>query len=78
MLLAMAKFIYRSPWKSKTRMFLRRKKPIGDIFKNSLEEIWNNEEMQLYRKKLLDNDYLDLCNSSCILGFISKESSLRL
>ena len=36
-------------------------KPVGNINESSLGDIWNSEGMQLYRKKLLNNDYYDLC-----------------
>lgn len=34
---------------------------IGNIFKNTLKEIWNSETAIEYRKKILNNDY-SLCN----------------
>lgn len=43
---------------------------IGDITRNSLEEIWNGEVMQLYRQKLLAGEYGDLCNLACVSGVI--------
>lgn len=46
---------------------------LGDINKNSLFEIWNSQAMQLYRKKLLDNDYRDLCDSACVSGVIPQK-----
>jgi MoaA/NifB/PqqE/SkfB family radical SAM enzyme/Tfp pilus assembly protein PilF len=48
-------------------------KPIGDVFHNTLEEIWNSEEMQMYRKKLLENRYTDWCGADCIAGAIPPE-----
>jgi len=47
-------------------------KEIGNISKNTLAELWNCEKMQLYRKKILENDYLSLCyrihkRNRCIL-----------
>lgn len=47
--------------------------PIGDIFNNTLEEVWNNEKMQSYRKKLCENKYTDWCRQDCILGTIPPE-----
>jgi len=43
---------------------------LGDVNKNSLLEIWNGQAMQLYRQKLLANDYRDLCDISCVSGVI--------
>jgi MoaA/NifB/PqqE/SkfB family radical SAM enzyme len=43
---------------------------LGDIDNNSLGEIWNGPVMQLYRRKLLDSDYKDLCDSACVTGVI--------
>jgi len=48
-------------------------KPIGDVLHNTLEEIWNSEEMQMYRKKLLENRYTDWCGADCIAGAIPPE-----
>lgn len=46
-------------------------KEVGNTHKNSLEEIWNSETMQLYRKSILINDYQRLCNR------IPKDSEAR-
>lgn len=46
---------------------------IGDVEKSSLKEIWNSEMMQLYRKKLLDNNYQNCCDDKCIAGIIPRE-----
>lgn len=43
---------------------------IGSTGKNSLKEIWNGPQMQLYRRKLADNDFMDLCQPECISGQI--------
>jgi len=46
-------------------------KSAGSLLKNlSLEEIWNNQVMQEYRRKIVNHDYLDLCNPACISGKI--------
>lgn len=45
-------------------------KGIGNVKKNSIKDIWNNEGMQMYRKKIMDNDYMGLCNPDCISGRI--------
>jgi MoaA/NifB/PqqE/SkfB family radical SAM enzyme len=46
---------------------------VGNVLGESLNEIWNNEKMQMYRKKIVASDYEDLCNPNCIKGIISKE-----
>jgi len=47
--------------------------PVGDIFENSLEELWNNERMQAYRKKIIDYNIKNWCNSACINGLANKD-----
>ncbi|MBN1621136.1 MAG: radical SAM protein [Endomicrobiales bacterium] len=44
------------------------KKNAGDINKNSLEEIWNNEIFQEYRAKLLSGNCSDFCSAPCLNG----------
>jgi MoaA/NifB/PqqE/SkfB family radical SAM enzyme len=39
---------------------------IGNIYANSLEEIWNGESMQLYRRRLAQGDILNWCSKACI------------
>lgn len=46
------------------------KTEIGNIDKKPLCEIWNDEMMQFYRQKLIDNNYTDLCNYRCVSGVI--------
>jgi MoaA/NifB/PqqE/SkfB family radical SAM enzyme/Tfp pilus assembly protein PilF len=41
---------------------------VGETSTSSLEEIWNNEKMQLYRKKIATHDYNGLCQPECISG----------
>ena len=43
---------------------------IANVKRASIEDIWNNEGMQLYRKKIRDNDYMDICSPDCIAGNI--------
>jgi MoaA/NifB/PqqE/SkfB family radical SAM enzyme len=47
--------------------------PVGNIFQNTLEEVWNNEKMQMHRKKLAEFDYKYWCNPDCISGAIPPE-----
>jgi len=49
------------------------KEMVGNVLDNSLNEIWNNEKMQFYRRKITHKDYLDLCNGYCIKGAIAEE-----
>lgn len=45
---------------------------IGDLTKNSLDEIWNSESMQFYRSKILNHTYENWCNKRCIKGLVNK------
>jgi MoaA/NifB/PqqE/SkfB family radical SAM enzyme/Flp pilus assembly protein TadD len=40
-------------------------KPIGNIYKNSLDEIWNSTEAQLYRENMLKSQFNDICRPEC-------------
>lgn len=41
-------------------------KNVGHLKDCSINEIWNNVQMQYYRKKIINNDYEDLCSDNCI------------
>ena len=43
---------------------------LGSTSKYSLKELWNSPQMQLYRRKLANNDFIDLCQPECISGQI--------
>lgn len=45
---------------------------IGNVMRESIREIWNNAGMQLYRKKIIENNYMDLCSKDCISGNVPK------
>lgn len=47
--------------------------PIGNAFNNTFEDVWNNEKMQMYRKRLSEYEFTDWCNSDCISGTIPPE-----
>jgi MoaA/NifB/PqqE/SkfB family radical SAM enzyme len=47
--------------------------PVGDVFHNTLEEVWNNEKMQAYRSKLLHNGFTDWCRLDCVSGAVPPE-----
>ncbi|MBU1125364.1 MAG: tetratricopeptide repeat protein, partial [Candidatus Omnitrophica bacterium] len=40
-------------------------KPIGNIYKNSLDEIWNSPEAQHYRESMLKNCFEGICRPEC-------------
>jgi MoaA/NifB/PqqE/SkfB family radical SAM enzyme len=39
--------------------------PLGNIFENTIEEVWNNEVMQLYRKNIINKSSQNWCSSAC-------------
>lgn len=41
-------------------------KIIGNIYENSLAEIWNCQLAQLYRESMLKNQFQELCRSECM------------
>jgi len=43
----------------------------------SLTEVWNNESMIEYRRRIVNQDYSDFCNPLCFSGKIS-ESHLKI
>jgi len=45
--------------------------PIGNVLENSLDEIWNSEKAQAYRRKIAEDSYQDLCGQRCVQGRIS-------
>ena len=45
--------------------------PVGNIFEESLEQIWNNENMQLYRNRIINHDLENWCNPNCIKGIVN-------
>ena len=69
------------PWYSLFILFEGRVKPYGfcrndvewDLKDHSLQEIWNNRMMQSYRKKIIENDNKDFCETRCLSGIISKK-----
>ena len=56
----------------------RIEKSAGSLLENlSLEDIWNNELMVEYRKRIIDHNYSDFCNPICSSGKIT-ESHLKI
>jgi MoaA/NifB/PqqE/SkfB family radical SAM enzyme len=47
------------------------KRKVGSVLENSLIEIWNNQKMQIFRKKIIDDDFQDLCAPDCVSGLIA-------
>ncbi len=43
---------------------------IGHTKEYSLAQMWNNEAMQMYRRKIANNNFKDLCQPECISGQI--------
>jgi len=43
---------------------------IGNVKRSSINEIWNNEGMQTYRKRMIAHDYKDICSKDCVCGNI--------
>jgi MoaA/NifB/PqqE/SkfB family radical SAM enzyme len=41
-------------------------KSIGNIYKNSLDEIWNSPQAQLYRKSMIEHKHEGICRSECM------------
>ena len=42
---------------------------IGDVEKNSLEEIWNGQAAQKYRKMIIEGCY-ERCSELCLNGLV--------
>jgi MoaA/NifB/PqqE/SkfB family radical SAM enzyme len=69
------------PWYSLFILFEGRVKPYGfckndvewDLKDHSLPEIWNNRMMQTYRRKIIERDNADFCESRCVSGIIAKK-----
>jgi MoaA/NifB/PqqE/SkfB family radical SAM enzyme len=46
---------------------------IGNVLENSLEELWNGEQMVRYRERIVNGTARGSCNPSCIDGSIAPE-----
>jgi len=44
------------------------KKPLGNLLEQSFDEIWNSEEFRKFRRNLLKNNLVPICNKCCRLG----------
>jgi len=49
---------------------LNENKEVGNVLEDTLSEIWNGESMQVFRKKIMENDFLNSCNPDCLSGLI--------
>lgn len=47
------------------------KRKIGSVLESSLLEIWNNREMRLFREKIVNDDFQDICAPDCVSGLIA-------
>lgn len=45
--------------------------PIGNVLEKSIDEIWNSDKAQAYRRKVVSAEYKDLCGQRCVEGRIS-------
>ena len=52
-------------------------KSVGHLKDSTIEELWNNKRMQIYRRNVASNDIDKWCNSNCIEGRVV-ESYLKL
>lgn len=50
---------------------------IGDIEKNSIKEIWNNNKIKILREKMINGDIEDCCRNFCFDGSLL-QSKLRI
>jgi MoaA/NifB/PqqE/SkfB family radical SAM enzyme len=61
-------------WGGKIRPQCFCRKEAGNVQDESIEEIWNNQIMQEYRRRLFINDCEHWCDNRCASGSIPKES----
>ncbi len=47
------------------------KMSVGELSKNTLDEIWNNNLMQVYRTKILTHACHNWCNDRCVKGLVN-------
>ena len=47
-------------------------KNIGHLKDETIEKLWNNKQMQLYRSSIINKKYDSLCNENCICGRITE------
>jgi hypothetical protein len=43
---------------------------VGDVKRDSLQDIWNSGGMQMYRSRIIGAGFRDLCNPACVSGQI--------
>lgn len=49
-------------------------RPVGNLLENTLEQIWNNEKIKEYRRKIVNHDYQNLCNPDCVWGRVPEKN----
>jgi MoaA/NifB/PqqE/SkfB family radical SAM enzyme len=49
------------------------KEKVANVLENSLRDIWNNEKMREYRRKIISQDVKDLCSQDCLSGAITEK-----
>jgi MoaA/NifB/PqqE/SkfB family radical SAM enzyme len=47
---------------------------VGDVNRHPLLQIWNSPEMRMYRRRMLNCDYLDFCSLRCTSGIMPPHS----
>ncbi len=47
---------------------------VGNILENSLEELWNCEKMQEYRRKIVNCAYQDFCSPDCVYARVPEKN----
>ena len=46
---------------------------VGNISDSTIDEIWNNSKMQIYRQAVINRDLRGLCNKVCLTSSISRD-----
>jgi MoaA/NifB/PqqE/SkfB family radical SAM enzyme len=47
--------------------------PAGDIFRDTLDEIWNGSVMQEYRRRITEREMAGFCDQQCVDGSVNKD-----
>lgn len=69
------------PWESLFMLHEGKIKPYGfcrndagwDLAENTLDQIWNNDQMQAYRRNIVENKYESFCDPRCYSGVLSDD-----
>jgi MoaA/NifB/PqqE/SkfB family radical SAM enzyme/Tfp pilus assembly protein PilF len=49
-------------------------RPVGNLSDNSIEGLWNCQEIKEYRKRIVERAHQDLCNPDCIFGRVPERN----